>query len=51
MRLSLTAQGREAVATAKAVTREPTEDLTDGFSADELAVVARRLGQITQRLT
>jgi len=51
VRLSLTPRGREAVVTAKAVTRELNAELAEGFTEGELDVVARWLGQITQRLT
>lgn len=51
VRLSLTPLGREAVATAKEVVKELNAELSDGFTPEELGVVARWLGQITQRLT
>lgn len=51
VRLRLTARGRTAVATATAVTAELNAELTDGFTGAEIDVVARWLGQITQRLT
>ncbi|MDI6097156.1 MarR family winged helix-turn-helix transcriptional regulator [Actinoplanes sp. NEAU-A12] len=51
VRLSLTPLGREAVATAKEVVKELNTELSDGFTDEELAIVARWLGQITQRLT
>lgn len=51
VRLSLTPAGREAVAVAKDVVKELNTEISDGFSDEELDVVARWLGRITQRLT
>ncbi|BEL08066.1 MarR family winged helix-turn-helix transcriptional regulator [Actinoplanes sichuanensis] len=51
VRLALTPAGREAVAAAKEVVRELNAEISDGFTDAELDVVARWLGQITQRLT
>ncbi|MEU4162388.1 MarR family winged helix-turn-helix transcriptional regulator [Actinoplanes sp. NPDC026670] len=51
VRLSLTPAGREAVAVARDVVKELNTEISDGFSDEELDVVARWLGRITQRLT
>ncbi|GIE75352.1 transcriptional regulator [Actinoplanes philippinensis] len=51
VRLSLTPLGREAVGVARTVVTELNAELSDGFTGAELAVVARWLGHITQRLS
>ncbi|WP_433795138.1 MarR family winged helix-turn-helix transcriptional regulator [Actinoplanes sp. CA-252034] len=51
VRLRLTPAGREAVAAAKGVVKELNAEISDGFTDAELAVVARWLGHITQRLS
>jgi DNA-binding MarR family transcriptional regulator len=51
VRLSLTPAGREAVTMAKDVVKELNAEISGGFTAAELDVVARWLGQITQRLS
>ncbi|WP_229071198.1 MarR family winged helix-turn-helix transcriptional regulator [Actinoplanes sp. DH11] len=45
VRLSLTPLGREAATTAKAVVRDLNAHLTEDFTPDELAVVARWLAR------
>lgn len=47
VRLTLTPLGREAVGTARTVTRELNAHLTDGFSAEELQTVTRWLRHAT----
>lgn len=47
-RLGLTAQGEQAAARARGVLRQLNARLVHGFSADEMAVVARWLDQVGQ---
>ncbi|MBO3741257.1 MarR family winged helix-turn-helix transcriptional regulator [Actinoplanes flavus] len=51
VRLTLTPLGRQAVGAAREVVAELNAELTDGFTAAELDVVARWLGRTTQRLS